>query len=211
VQALLFDLDGTLIDSSQDIADSVNHALRTLGLPAKSKAEVERFVGDGVRTLLARALGSDTDPRIGAASESFRAHYSVHCADRTVLYPGVEETLEFFKDKKKAVVSNKPYEMVLKTLRHFGIEHHFGAVLGAESTARRKPDPEPLLKALETLSVPGSQALMVGDGTTDMLAGKAAGTRTCAVTYGYRGRSELSECGPDFFADRILDLKTLVV
>lgn len=210
VQALLFDLDGTLIDSSQDIADSLNYVLKGMGLPARSKAEVERFVGDGVRTLLVRSIGSDDEALIGKAAETFKNHYLVHCIDETVLYPGVETVLDLFKAKKKAVISNKPCDMVVKTLEHFGIARHFNVVMGAESAKARKPDPEPVLKALEKLGVPPGEAIMIGDGTTDIRAGKAAGAFTCAATYGYRARAELQAFGPDYFIDRMEDLKAVV-
>ena len=210
VASLIFDLDGTLIDSSHDIAGSLNHTLKTLGLPVKSKNEVQGLVGDGVRALLIKATGRSDEEYLEKAIALFKPHYLEHCNDTTILYPGVAQILDHFKDKKKAVVSNKPHDMIQKTLRHFGIDGCFEVVLGGESTAQRKPHPEPVLLSLREMKVSPGDSVMVGDGSTDIQAGKSAGTRTCAVTYGYRDRAELERYKPDFFIDKIEDLKHIV-
>ncbi len=210
VRSLIFDLDGTLVDSCEDIAASLNYTLATLGLPTKTRAEVERFVGDGVKILLTRAAGNSDPAFLEKAVQIFRPHYSEHCVDRTELYPDVKEILENFKNKKLGVVSNKPFEMVIKTLDHFRVRHYFQSVMGAESTPNRKPHPEPVLKTLEILKATKSDAVMVGDGTADIAAGKAAGVLTCAVTYGYRKREELEAAKPNFIIKSILELKNLI-
>ncbi len=209
-KALIFDLDGTLVDSVQDIAHALNCTLKDLSLPEKSLEEVRDIVGDGVRTLLGRATGNTKKEFVENAAQIFHHHYRKHCVDNTFLYPGVRELLDFYKNKKLAVVSNKPYEMILQTLKHCAIENHFKLVLGPESTTNKKPHPEPILKTLEEFSVEANTTLMVGDGTTDMEAGKSAGVFTCAVTYGYRKKEELERYNPDFFIDKIEDLKKIV-
>lgn len=207
---LIFDLDGTLVDTSQDITDSVNYTLKNLGSPHITKNEVERYIGDGMRTLLIRATGNEDSAFIRKAIDIFRPHYLDHCVDKSVLYPGVREVLERFKSKPMALVTNKPTEMVAKILDHFGVRDSFRAVLGAESTKEKKPHPEPILKSLESMGTQAQTCMIVGDGNNDIEAGKAAGTLTCAVTYGFRKREELERSRPDFFIHRITDLNTIV-
>lgn len=208
--ALIFDLDGTLVDSVQDIAHALNCTLEDLKLPVKSLEAVRDIVGDGVLTLLGRATENEDEEYVEKAAQIFHHHYKRHCVDNTFLYPGVRELLDFYRHKKLAVVSNKPYEMILQTLKHCGIEDHFRLVLGPESTLNKKPHPEPILKTLKELEVSAQTTLMVGDGTTDMEAGKSAGVLTCAVTYGYRNKEELEIYRPDFFIDKFEDLKKIV-
>lgn len=210
VSSLIFDLDGTLIDSSQDLTSSVNHTLAQLGLPKKSKKEVESFIGDGMKTLLIRATGTKDESVIDKAIEIFRPHYCEHCAEETKLYPGVKVVLDFFKGKKIAVVSNKPLEMCRKILARLKIQSYFSAVLGAESTENKKPHPEPLLKSLELMRVRPAETMMIGDGDTDIDAGKSAGVLTCAVTYGFKDKRLLESRHPDFIIDRPEDLINLV-
>ncbi len=210
VSGLIFDMDGTLVDSSADIAASLNHALKTLGLAPKTQEEVHSFIGDGMKTLLERATGSKDEALIAQAVSIFRPYYLEHCVNATVLYPNTREVLDHFQGKTIALVSNKPYEMVLKILDHFGIRNRFQVVLGGESTKERKPHPEPILKSIAGMGTAPETTLVIGDGTTDIQAGKSAGALTCAVTYGYRKFEELSPCKPDFFIDRIEDLKSIV-
>ncbi len=210
IQALLFDLDGTLIDSWEDIAASLNHTLGRLKIAPKSREEVQSYVGDGVKTLLTRATGRSDPAFLDQAIEIFKPYYKEHCVDKTALYPGVQEILKHFDGKQCAVVSNKPVEMVDKTLERLGIRKYFKSVMGAESTPNRKPHPEPVQKTLERLKVKPDSGLMIGDGTADMESGAAAGVKTCAVTYGYRSRAELEKTKPNFFIESILELKTLI-
>lgn len=211
VRSLIFDLDGTLVDSCADIAASLNYTLEQVHYPPLSKETVQKIVGDGVRTLLTRATGCSEDSFLNSAIDIFKSHYRQHYVDQTTLYPHVRETLDYFRDKKMAVVSNKPYEMVEKTLVHFGIRGRFEVVLGPESTQERKPHPEPILKSLEALQTPPNQSLLVGDSTTDIQAGKSAGIWTCAATYGYRPKEELETLKPDFFIHGIEELKNIIV
>ena len=198
------------MDSSKDIARSLNYTLEVLNLPLKPEEEVRKFIGDGMKTLLQRATERPDDVFIGKAVEIFRPHYLKHCTDATILYPGTKEVLSFFRNKALALISNKPGEMVLKILDHFGIRNYFKVVLGGESTKEKKPHPEPVLRSLDLMQTAKDAALIVGDGTTDIQAGKSAGILTCAVTYGYKDPQELSSCQPDFLIDRIADLKKII-
>lgn len=210
IRALLFDLDGTLIDSASDITRCLNVVLKSHGFGERKVEEVQRCIGDGVLTLLERATGIKDREQLEEMAKVFKPYYAKHCLEKTELYPGVKKILQHFHHKKMAIVSNKPYEMVLKNLQHFSLRNYFQVVFGAESIANRKPHPEPVRKALEILTVRPEEALVVGDGTTDILSGKSAGTWTCAVTYGYRPKEELLALKPDFVIDRIIDLKKVI-
>ena len=206
VEAVLFDLDGTLVDSGRDIAASVNWVLGEMGLPQHSLPEIQRFVGDGMKTLLTRAIGTDDEERLTAGIKLFRAHYREHCLDTSTLYPGVRAVLEALRAKPLAVVTNKPRPVSLHMIEALGIAPYFKVILGGESTPNKKPHPEPLLHALKALDVAPERSAMVGDHANDIEAGKAAGLWTCAVTYGLTDRAALERTQPDLFLDRLEDL-----
>jgi phosphoglycolate phosphatase len=210
VDAVLFDLDGTLVDSRADIALSVNHTLTTLGFPPISMEEVQRHVGDGVRQLLTRSAGPLDPPTMERALAVFLPHYLEHCVDTTRLYPGVADTLDGWNGKALGVVTNKPEAHTQKTLRATGLTGRFRAVLGAETLPQKKPSPEPLWEALKRLGVPKERALMVGDSLIDIHAARAAGVRVAAVTYGFRPAAELRAAAPDFLLDRFDHLQEVV-
>jgi phosphoglycolate phosphatase len=201
-------LDGTLADTREDIAASVNEALRRLGRPPRDVAEIEGFIGDGFRSLMKRALGVEDEALADRALEIFSPHYLAHCADRSVLYPGVAAVLGRLCGAALAVVTNKPEAHSRAILKALGLENFFPAVLGGDTLPVRKPDPGPLREALRRLGVPAEAALMVGDSANDIRAAKAAGVSVCAVAYGYRPREELA--GADMILDRIEDLAEIV-
>ena len=204
--AVLFDLDGTLVDSRADIAFSVNHMLAARGRPTLDLRTVERYVGDGVRQLLARSAGPMDEPTTARALEIFLPHYLEHCADTTRPYPGVLETLKRLGGKALAVVTNKPEAHTWKTLRAAGMENLFQAVLGGDSLPTRKPDPEPLWEALDRMKSARDRAVMVGDSLVDIRAARAARVPVVAVTYGFRPAEELSAAAPDALIQSFKDL-----
>lgn len=210
IATLLFDLDGTLVDSRRDITASVNAVLRQLGHRERSVAEVSAFVGDGVAKLLQRALGDATPEQLGRARRMFLEHYLEHCLDTTVLYPGVRRTLARLRHQAMAVITNKPHAMSVKILAALQIDRYFRVVLGGESTRNKKPHPEPIRVALKRLGVPPAHAAMIGDSPNDLHAGQAAGTITCAVTYGLTPRKTLAAIHPDYFLDCFADLLPLL-
>ena len=202
-------MDGTLLDSAEDISDSVNFTLHQLGLPARSDGEVKGFIGEGVNVLLESALGTKDKEEVAKAVGIFRSHYLEHCTDKSSLYPGVHEILKDLKSVPIGLISNKPQAMVEKILEHFKISKSFEVVLGAEAAREKKPHPEPVLKSLALMGVPAKGAMIVGDGIADIQAGKSAGVLTCAVTYGYKEKKELEAQKPDFMIDRLIDLKKI--
>jgi len=206
VHAILFDLDGTLVDSAQDITTSVNWTLTQLGLPARRHDEVVTFVGDGMKLLLTRAIGTDDPERLRESLRLFREHYWAHCLETTHLYPEVIPVLDALRTTPLAVVTNKPREVTGRILEGLGIATYFRVVLGGESTAQKKPHPEPLLKALQQLNAEPQQSAIVGDHPNDIQAGHAAGLVTCAVTYGLCDRATLQAEHPHLLLDRLPDL-----
>ncbi len=201
VDLLIFDLDGTLIESKWDIAEAVNLTLADIGLPLRSQEEIFSFVGDGIKRLLRLAVGEENHARYEDALQIFRGHYLAHCLDRTKFYPGVEQVLTFFTDKYKAVATNKSLEYTTKILKGLGA-HHFAYVIGGDDGYGLKPEPGMLLKIMEALKVTKYRTVLIGDSTNDIKGGHNAGIRVCAVGYGMGNREKMAACQPDWFIEK---------
>jgi phosphoglycolate phosphatase len=210
VDLLIFDLDGTLIESKWDIAKSVNLTLVDLGLPERPLDEIFAFVGDGVKKLLRLAVGEQNQERFDEALNVFRKHYLAHCLDRTVFYPGVEPMLEHFSRKQKAVATNKSIEYTRVILNGLGA-HHFPVVVGGDNGFGLKPEPGMLLHVIETVGASKDRTVLVGDSTNDINGGHNAGIRVCAVGYGMGNREKMVACKPDWFIERPEELMELFV
>ncbi len=206
---ILFDLDGTLIDSKQDIANSVNDALQSEGYEPRPPQIIQDFVGRGLSHLIRDVLGNPTQDEIQKVTQQFWNHYLDHLLDHTTLYPGVLDFLEEFSTLPKAVVTNKPYLFSKKILEGLGIASHFQWLIGGDSLPVQKPSPDVFKPILQDWQRPLSTVLMVGDSRIDIDCGKAAGTLTCGVTYGFRTRDELISAQADFVIDQFTDLKNL--
>jgi phosphoglycolate phosphatase len=201
VDLLIFDLDGTLIESKWDIATSVNLTLDELGLPQRPVEEIFGFVGDGVKKLLRLAVGEADRVSFDEALTVFRGHYLAHCLDRTTFYPGVEKALVHFSAKAKAVATNKSIEYTQVILKALGA-HHFQFVVGGDNGFGLKPEPGMLLHVMEQLNIPKDRTVLVGDSTNDINGGHNAGIRVCAVGYGMGNREKMAACQPDWFIER---------
>jgi phosphoglycolate phosphatase len=214
-QCLLFDLDGTLVDSRADLINSVNLMLAELGREPLPDTRVLKFVGEGARLLVERALragqnGGPPDYDIDHALEIFRRHYREHLLDQTRVYPEVIETLAQLGHTPKAVVTNKPYEFTISLLEGIGLSRYFKVVIGGDCLPERKPSPLMLLEAARRCGAPASDCLMVGDSRVDVEAGKAANMKTCGYVPGFRGRTELVEAEVDYVIERFSELCALV-
>ena len=209
---VIFDLDGTLIDSSLDIAWSANETLKAFGYPPKDFDAIVESIGWGVKNLLEKLMPGETPEAIEEARLKFLKFYGGHLVVQTTIYPGVVEILEYLRSggKKMAIVTNKPHALSVAILEELKIGPYFGAVLGGDSVVNRKPHPEPVEKVLSMLGVPASASLIVGDSPVDCEAGRSARVGTVGVTYGFRGRKELEGAGCDFIIDSILELKGCV-
>ena len=211
VDLLIFDLDGTLADTRADLTDAVNNALQRLKIPALSMEHVCQYVGDGVHTLLSRALGPEHRDVIDQGVAFFREYYGVHLLDQTRLYPGVRETLDHFQGKRKAIVTNKPLDFTLRILEGLKVDSYFELVLGGDSTVERKPHPEPARRILSVTGVEPQLTAVIGDSPADIEMAKKAGLYSVAVTYGLRPAAILQAAGPDLLLDDLRELQKYLV
>jgi 2-phosphoglycolate phosphatase len=208
LKAVLFDLDGTLVDSVKDLAESVNFTRQHYGLDRLPDSTIMAFVGNGVYNLLGKSLETADQTKIGEAYQIFQDHYRIHCADHTKPFPGAFELLIALKEKniKMGVVSNKPQEFTDLVLKQLNLGHYFEVAFGPESTKNRKPDPEPLLTALQKLGAQPQEAVMIGDSIVDIQAARAARMRIAVLTHGYGTREILRSAQPDWIVDSLSDL-----
>lgn len=203
-KAIIFDLDGTLVDSAEDLRASLNVMLDDLGLRPIEMGEIRSMIGDGVPKLVERALvatGGDLDQNSALVTRFLRI-YESNAAVLTRCYPGVVETLDVLRSRqfRLAVVTNKPFIATEKILRSLSIADFFSAVIGGDSVPQRKPHPAPLLEAGRRLALDPADLIMVGDNIHDVEAARAAGIRSIAVTYGYHHQPPST-----FQADRLID------
>lgn len=180
---VVFDLDGTLVDSCEDIAQAANFCLAGAGFPPRTTAEVQTFIGDGSRMLLARASGlSTTDARLDEMLERFFVYYTAHSVDHTRLLPGVREVLAALSHLPLALCTNKPRVTTLAMLEGLGIDAAFDAVVAAGDVPHHKPHPAPLQRVAELLGVPCERLVLVGDGPQDVECARAAGSRSIGIS-----------------------------
>ncbi|MBV1857221.1 MAG: HAD-IA family hydrolase [Nannocystaceae bacterium] len=201
--AVLFDLDGTLVDSLGDIAASTNVCLAAAGFPTHSQDVIRGFVGNGIGALVERALGPHATPvRIESVLAAIRGHYQRHSTDRTRPFPGITKLLQTLTERglSLGVVSNKPHEMTVHIVRDLFPGVPFDFVTGESSDIPRKPDPTGLLTACAALGVSPRAAVYVGDTGVDIEAARAANVRSIAVTWGFRDRAALESARPDHWA-----------
>jgi len=207
---LIFDLDGTLLDTKGDLALAVNLTLRDLGFPQKDLETIYSYIGDGVRKLLGKAIGFEAGPEFESAIAVFRRHYLDHLVDSTRFYPGVEEVLRHYNRKMLAIVTNKPADYTSKIMDGLGIRDYFTLIVGSVPGTRLKPDPQMIREAIEELEADAGRTLMIGDGINDILAARSAGAKSCAVGYGLTRPEKLREAGPDFFCQDIREIKEFI-
>lgn len=199
----IFDLDGTLLDTLDDLAQSTNHALREIGMPERSLAEVRQFVGNGVRKLIERAVPEGTSPEVTEETLAvFKAHYIDHGLDTTKPYEGVCEMLEELKREGKniAVVSNKFYDATQQLCRHFFPET-VSVAIGEREGISKKPAPDTVIEALRQLGVTAEDAVYIGDSDVDIKTAENCGMPCISVLWGFRDKDFLIEHGGKIFVD----------
>ncbi|GJL54237.1 MAG: phosphoglycolate phosphatase [Nitrospirales bacterium] len=211
VELVLFDLDGTLIDSKVDIANSVNFTLEDLSLPQRTREEIFGFVGDGVKQLLRLSVGEGNVSRYEEALRIFRLHYLEHCLDNTEFYPNITDVLSHLNGRHCAVVTNKTLEYTLQIIQGLGAAGTFAAIESPRDSSELKPDPGMLLRVLEAFDVSPEKTLMIGDSTNDVRAAQASGVKVCAVGYGYGNQDKVKALRPDFYCETPKDLLTMIV
>ena len=209
-QLLVFDFDGTLVDTKKDIVDSVNRTLTELNLRTLDRETLSTFIGKGVNHLITRSLeGTDCDD-LSRAIDAFMRHYEEHLMDQTDLFPNCRETLEHFADKENTILSNKPTRFITQILDALDYRAPFSTIIGGDLMPEKKPDPGGMLHILQQHGVRPEEALMIGDSLVDIETGKRAGVRTCGVTYGHAGRASLETVQPDWLIDDLSELKHFV-
>jgi phosphoglycolate phosphatase len=206
VRALIFDLDGTLIDSKLDLALAVNAVLAEMGRGPLPHSQIFGYIGQGAPNLIARALGEGaTEEECRRALEFFFQYYSLHKLDNTVLYPGVRETLDALSGMPMAVLTNKPVGASRGILQGLGLAEIFRIIYGGNSFERKKPDPMGVATILREFGAAPEQVMFVGDSEIDVQTARNAGTWICGVTYGF-GSHRLAEFPPDLLVDNLTEL-----
>lgn len=193
---VVYDLDGTLVDTRADIAASANHLRRQMGLEPLPDQWVCGYVGLGLKKLVQNVLGTEEESRVEEGMRVYRAFYSEHMLDNTALYPGAREVLEHFRPRVQAVITNKPNPYSRQILEALEVAGYFVEIVAGDSGYAKKPDPASLNAILEREKIAPEEALFVGDSPVDVATGAAAGVMTVAVTHGFSGRKELEESGP---------------
>ena len=209
---LVFDLDGTLIDSRLDLALAVNAAREDAGVGPLDHKLIYSYVGNGAPMLMRRSLGPEaTDQQVDRALQFFYGYYREHMLDNTYLYPGVQESLDTFlaDGRQLAVLTNKPVRFSRDIIKGLGLAAHFQRVYGGNSFETKKPDPYGLNYLMDELKASKIRTLVVGDSAVDVNTARNAGTAACGVTYGLQPES-FEEHPPDMLVDRMPELVALL-
>jgi phosphoglycolate phosphatase len=210
---LIFDLDGTLVDSKKDLANAVNAARAHLGLEPIDDGLISTYVGDGAPTLIRRAMPSGTQAEeLARALEHFLNYYGAHKLDYTRPYPGVPEALERLAQGsvRMAVLTNKPVRISGAILEGLALRHYFARVYGGNSFEQKKPHPVGVQALLGELGVARERTMIVGDSAVDVRTARNAGVRVCGVTYGFQPEGLAAEA-PDLTVDSLVELADIIL
>ncbi len=206
VRALIFDLDGTLIDSKLDLVHAVNATLRELHRPELPEETISSYIGNGAPVLVAKSLGADAPPdELARALKFFLAHYEAHKMDNTCAYPGVPAALEHLSAMPMAVLTNKPVRISVRILEALGLAKYFRAIYGGNSFETKKPDPLGANTILREFSTRASEAVVIGDSEVDVQTARNAGTLAAVVNYGF-GIHDRAAHPADLYLDRLMDI-----
>jgi phosphoglycolate phosphatase len=210
VRALIFDLDGTLIDSHRDLIRSVNVMLREMGRAELNEETISAYIGQGAPILVGRVLGEGaSDEEHKHALQFFLRYYEEHKMDTTHAYPGVAETLEELAGLPMAILTNKPARISVRILDELGLKRYFRAIYGGNSFETKKPDPLGANTILREFSVAPQEALLIGDSEVDVQTARNAGALAAAVNYGF-GVHDRAAHPADIYLERISDLIELL-
>jgi phosphoglycolate phosphatase len=216
-EMILIDVDGTLVDSVPDLAFCVDEMMRQLGRPTQGEEKVRDWVGNGVERLVRRALigqldGEPDEADFERAYPIFLQLYAVNTSQRSVLYPGVREGLDYLKRQgyRLGCVTNKASQFTLPLLRDLGIDSDFEIIIAGDTLAKKKPDPLPLLHAAEQLGVEPAGAMMIGDSQSDVKAARAAGFQIVCMSYGYNHGEDIRNYQPDAVIDSLSEISSIL-
>lgn len=206
VRAIIFDLDGTLIDSKLDLVHSVNATLRELKRLELPEEIISSYIGNGAPVLVAKSLGPDAAPtELDRALKFFLTYYEAHKMDHTCAYPGVAEALEHLSAMPMAVLTNKPERISVRILEALGLAKYFRAIYGGNTFSTKKPDPLGVNTILREFSVRSNEALLIGDSEVDVQTARNAGNLSAIVNYGF-GIHDRAAHPADLYLDRLLDI-----
>ncbi len=208
IKTIIFDLDGTLLDTLADIVTSVNTVLAKYGFETHEYDSYKNFIGNGARVLIEKACASKDKDMIDVVLADFLTYYNEHSTDRTAPYEGVMEMLEACQDKEIpiSILSNKPHMSTVQAVNHYFSNITFFAVEGQSEGVPIKPDPTKVLRILKELGVAPEDALFVGDSNVDIMTGQNANMRTIGCCYGFRGRKELEEAESDHLVESPMEI-----
>lgn len=205
---IIFDFDGVLVDTHKDIALAANHILQGLGIAQIPTSTIKGYIGNGPVVLMQRCLPDWDEAKVKELAREFDQYYKENYMVESSLYPGVTEVLEQLhqRDKVMAIATQKPGPVTSSILEKLQVPAYFSSIVGSDSITHRKPHPESILRILEQTKQTAEQAIMIGDVPSDIMAGKSAGTLTCAVEYGYGKLQEIKEVKPDLIIGQIEQL-----
>ena len=212
ITTIIWDLDGTLMDTLQDLADAVNHAMQVYNLPQHTIEEIRQYVGNGVRRLMVLSVPQgENDPRFEEIFAEFKAYYMVHCKDHTCLYAGVAETLRDLKQRgyRMAVVSNKLQSGVDELYEEY-FKGVIDVAIGERPEMARKPAPDMVYAAMKVLGVSKEEAVYIGDSDVDLATARNSGLPCISVLWGFRDKSFLTEHGATTLAERPQDIPAIL-
>ncbi|MDD5020828.1 MAG: HAD-IA family hydrolase [Endomicrobiaceae bacterium] len=200
IELVIFDLDGTLVDSKYDLTLAVNFIRQKYGFSDLSPLEVASYLGSGIRRLLDSVLPDIAESEKQDAFLQFNEYYAIHLVDTTVVYDGIIELLEALKDVNKVILSNKTEIYSRKIVENLGLRKYFAKIYGGDTFSEKKPSCLPINSIINEFNTQKEHVCMVGDGVNDVLAGKSAGISTIAVLYGYSSIEKIKSNSPTFIA-----------
>ncbi len=203
---IIYDLDGTLVDTREDIARSANHMLSEMGLPSIPKEEVALYVGRGLFQLVQSCLKTNDQKQIEKGAKIYRAFYAEHMLDHSALYPGAEEILKYFKGRKQSVLTNKPNPFSENLLKALGVGGYFEMIVAGDSEYPKKPSPAAVHAMMGRWSVGPEETLFIGDSLVDIETARNAGVPIAVVSHGFSSPEELQSASPEILADGFPEL-----
>lgn len=203
---LAYDLDGTLIDTGEDIAHSINYMLRTLHRPELERREIDSYVGFGLHHLMGCCLKSQNRREIEEAASVYRAYYKEHLLDHSRPFPGAVEFLEAHRTRIQVVITNKPNPFTQDMLNSLGVASYFSKIIAGDQEFPRKPDPAAMLSILSSEGVRPEEAVMIGDSLIDLEMGRRAGMMCAMLSHGFTKEETLQKAAPDIVCKNFSEL-----
>ncbi len=205
-QLIIYDLDGTLVDTLEDITCAANHMLRMLQTPGVLAREVRGYIGCGVQELVKRCVKTEDPKRIEYGVSVYRAYYARHMLDQSRLYPGAQAVLDYFKARRQAVITNKPNPFSREILTALGVADYFFEIIAGDSAYPKKPDPAAALAIMQQAGSHPEETLLIGDSPIDIETGRRAGVATVGILHGFSDKDELLAAAPDLLVRDFAEL-----